>query len=108
MPETIPEATVFAALGDETRLALVTRLGTDGPSSLSRLSEGADMSRQAITKHLQVLQGAGLIHPSRQGRETIWDLDRQGLADARACLDRLSQQWDARLMRLRDFVEDKD
>ncbi|HEY0466529.1 MAG TPA: metalloregulator ArsR/SmtB family transcription factor, partial [Polyangiaceae bacterium] len=65
-------APLFAALGDETRLKLVSRLCTEGPLSIVRLSEGTDVTRQAITKHLRALADAGLVHDTRQGRERIW------------------------------------
>jgi DNA-binding transcriptional ArsR family regulator len=97
---------VFAALGDETRLALVERLSADGPMSIARLTAGAAVTRQAITKHLQVLAGAGLAYSSRLGRESVWELDRQPLEEARRCLAGISAQWDEALERLKKFVED--
>src|SRR5215510_5039124 len=84
-------APVFAALGDETRLALVARLCADGPQSIARLTSGSAVTRQAITKHLGVLADAGVVHDLRRGRERIWDLDTRRLDDARRCLDLLSQ-----------------
>jgi DNA-binding transcriptional ArsR family regulator len=98
-------APVFAALGDETRLRLVSRLSAEGPLSIVRLSEGADVTRQAITKHLQALADAGLVHDTRQGRERIWELDPRRIEEARRQLDRISAQWDDALERLRAFVE---
>lgn len=99
-------APLFAALGDPTRLALLDRLGVGGPQSITRLAEGAIISRQAITKHLRVLGEAGLARDSRRGRERIWELDAARLAEARRCLDRIGQQWDEALERLRAFVEE--
>jgi DNA-binding transcriptional ArsR family regulator len=99
-------APVFAALGYETRLGLVARLGTNGPLSITRLTSGSAVSRQAITKHLTVLAGAGLVHDLRRGRERIWTLDTDRLAEARGYLDQISQQWDEVLDRLRQVVED--
>src|ERR1700730_8456846 len=98
-------APVFAALGDETRLRLVSRLCEHGPLSISDLTAGSDVTRQAITKHLHVLADAGLIRGRRDGRESIWGLERGGLEDARRCLDLISKRWDAALDRLKTFVE---
>jgi DNA-binding transcriptional ArsR family regulator len=99
-------APLFAALGDETRLALVERLCSRGPQSIARLTSGSAVTRQAITKHLDVLAGAGLVHDLRQGRERIWELDTARLGEAGRCLDRISRQWDAALARLKKFVEE--
>lgn len=97
---------MFAALGDETRLAVVARLCTDGPLSIARLSEGVAVSRQAVTKHLETLAGAGLVRDARSGRERIWQLEPRRLEVARRELNRISQQWDAALGRLKAFVEE--
>ncbi len=99
-------APVFAALGDETRLRLVARLCKGGPASVSKLTEGSDVTRQAIAKHLRVLEDAGLVRGSREGRESQWELAPERLEDARACLDAISTQWDDALERLRAFVEE--
>ena len=96
---------IFAALGDETRLRLVARLSTEGPLSISRLADGEDVTRQAITKHLHVLSDAGLVHGVRQGREQIWELDPKRLYETRRYLDRISDQWDSALGRLKRLVE---
>jgi len=98
-------APLFAALGDETRLALVSRLGSSGPLSITRLTEGANVTRQAVTKHLQVLAGAGLVRDEWRGRERLWVFEAARLAEARRCLDVISSQWDDALSRLKDFVE---
>jgi DNA-binding transcriptional ArsR family regulator len=98
-------APVFAALGDETRLGLVTRLSTGGPMSIARLASGSHVSRQAVTKHLRVLADAHLARSARLGRETIWELDRYRLDEARAWIDQIGAQWDDALNRLRLFVE---
>jgi DNA-binding transcriptional ArsR family regulator len=99
-------APVFAALGDSTRIRLVARLCNDGPLSIMRLSKGAGVTRQAITKHLEVLAGAGLVRDNRIGRERIWELEPKPLEKARRCLDDISGQWDAAIARLRAHVED--
>jgi DNA-binding transcriptional ArsR family regulator len=101
-------APVFAALGDGTRLALVARLSAEGPLSIVRLTEGARVSRQAITKHLSALSEAGLVKSRRHGRERIWRLEPGRLADARGYIDGISAAWDAALDRLRRFVENGD
>ncbi len=98
-------APVFAALGDETRLRLVARLCDEGPLSTTRLSEGAGVTRQAISKHLQALGGAGVLRDEQRGRERIWELEPRRLEEARRCLDRISDQWDAALGRLKALVE---
>ncbi|MGI8690188.1 MAG: ArsR/SmtB family transcription factor [Thermomicrobiales bacterium] len=99
-------APLFAALGDETRLALVERLGASGPQSITRLTTGSAVTRQAITKHLHILADAGLVHDSRRGRERIWALDTDRLDEARRWLDQIAQEWDDALERLRLFVEE--
>jgi len=99
-------APVFAALGDETRLALVARLCSGGPLSIARLTTGSDLTRQAITKHLGVLARAGLVSDVRRGRERIWALDPARLEEARGYLDEISIQWDKALDPLKRFVEE--
>jgi DNA-binding transcriptional ArsR family regulator len=98
-------ASLFAALGDETRLRLVATLSAAGPESITRLCATSDVSRQAVTKHLGVLARAGLARGKSRGRERIWQLDLQRLADARDYLERISRQWDGALARLQDLVE---
>lgn len=99
-------APVFAALGDETRLTIVARLSTDGPRSIAALTEGTAVTRQAITKHLHVLAGAGLVRGVRRGRERIWQLEARRLDEARRYLAEISKHWDVALESLRKFVED--
>ena len=105
-PSPADAASVFAALGDQTRLAIVTRLCTDGPQSIVQLTEGANVSRQAITKHLHALAHAGLVRSKRDGRERIWEMQTRRLAEARRYLDQISAQWDDAIERLRALVED--
>ena len=97
---------VFAALADATRLSLLGRLSVNGPLSITRLSEGTGVTRQAITRHLYALGDAGLVHHARRGRERVWELDRKRLDKAKQCLDQISAQWDAAAGRLKAFVED--
>jgi len=104
--ETKSSVRLFAALGDENRLRLVSRLCHAGPMSITRLSQGSKVTRQAITKHLRVMEKGGLVRGARCGREKIWELDQRRLEDARRYLDRISEQWDGALARLRAFVED--
>jgi DNA-binding transcriptional ArsR family regulator len=96
---------LFAALGDDTRLSLVARLCTRGPQSIVRLTEGAAVSRQAITKHLHTLEDAGLVRSSREGREQIWEIQPKRLGDAGRFLGLISDQWDEAIERLRVLVE---
>jgi|SRR5829696_677485 len=99
-------APIFAALGDPTRLRIVGRLSDDGPLSIARLSEGAGVSRQAVTKHLQALADAGLVRDNWRGRERIWEIEPRRLERARRHLDQISERWDHAIARLRAFVED--
>ena len=96
---------MFAALGDETRLRLVARLCDAGPMSISGLTTGFAVTRQAITKHLRVMERAGLVRSAQRGRERVWRLEQKRLADARRHLKTISMQWDQALDRLKDFVE---
>jgi DNA-binding transcriptional ArsR family regulator len=98
-------APVFAALGDETRLHLVSRLCEEGPLSITKLSAGAEVTRQAITKHLHVLGDAGIVRGSRDGRESVWEVDPRRLGDAGRYLDAISDQWEEALGRLKILVE---
>lgn len=98
-------AQLFAALGDGVRLQLVNRLLAAGALSATVLADGEAISRQAIVKHLQVLESAGLVTHNRQGREVLYALDARRLQEARDYLDAVSRHWDASLVRLRDLVE---
>jgi DNA-binding transcriptional ArsR family regulator len=103
-----PEAAspIFAALGDRTRLGLVATLADGRTRSVTELSAGAPISRQAVTKHLRVLEQAGVVASVRAGRETRFALRPDRLAEAQACLATVGRQWDAALGRLKGFVED--
>ncbi len=98
-------APVFAALGDETRLRILARLSAAGPLSITQLTEGESVTRQAIRKHLGVLAGAKLVRDVAAGRERYWELELAALDTARSCLDVVSEQWDQRLARLKRLVE---
>jgi len=97
---------LFAALGDATRLSLLRRLSVDGPLSITRLSEGTGVTRQAITRHLDALGRVGLVRNARRGRERVFELDAKRLEIARQYLDRVAAQWDAAAARLKAFVEE--
>jgi DNA-binding transcriptional ArsR family regulator len=99
-------APVFAALGDETRLLLVARLCGGQPYSISQLTRGTGLTRQAITKHLRVLEGVGIVHSARTGRESRFQFDPQPVHGMKEYLDFVSKEWDQALSRLKSFVED--
>src|ERR1700730_6018365 len=107
----LSHAVVFAALGDETRLALVARLSDGRPASISQLTDaqpagGSKLTRQAITKHLRVLERARIVHGVRAGRESLFELDPKPMQELREYLDLISEQWDRALGRLKSFVEE--
>jgi DNA-binding transcriptional ArsR family regulator len=99
-------APVFAALGDETRLSLVARLCAGQPYSISELTQGHKLTRQAITKHLRVLERAGIVHSIRTGRESRFEFVPEPIEAIKEYLDLVSEQWDQTLTRLKSFVED--
>lgn len=100
-------ALLFAALGDETRLALLRRLSEAGPASISALAGNFHVSRQAVTKHLQFLASAGIIDGKRAGREHVWALNPARLAEAQRCLEVVARGWDDALARLKAHLEDR-
>jgi DNA-binding transcriptional ArsR family regulator len=99
-------APIFAALGDETRLLLVAKLCGGQPHSISQLTKGSKLTRQAITKHLRVLEGAGIVHGVKRGRESLFALDPQPIDEIKEYLELVSQRWDQALARLKAFVEE--
>jgi DNA-binding transcriptional ArsR family regulator len=99
-------ASVFAALGDETRLGLLARLTNGEPQSIARLTEGTKLTRQAVTKHLRVLEGAGVVRSVRVGRESLFELEPRPIEEVRQYLDEVSRQWDDALARLRSHLEE--
>lgn len=99
-------ALVFAALGDATRLALIAKRCTGQRLSISRLAERSKLTRQAITKHLRVLESAGIVHSVHAGRESLFEFDLEPIAELREYLGFVSEQWDQALSRLKAFVED--
>ena len=99
-------APVFAALGDETRLSLVVKLSGGQPRSITQLTDGTRLTRQAITKHLRVLERAEIVRSVHAGRESLYKLDPEPLDEAKKYLELVSEQWDQALSRLKAFVED--
>ncbi|MHC9296432.1 ArsR/SmtB family transcription factor [Mycobacterium sp. LTG2003] len=99
-------APLFDALGDPNRLRIVTRLCDGGPCSTAQLTEVIAVSRQAATKHLLLMEAVGLVRSHRQGRERIWEIRPEPLAEASDYLTTLSRRWDRAIDRLRAYVED--
>lgn len=98
-------AGVFAALGDPTRLRLVAVLCAGGALSIAQLTADTEISRQAVTKHLQVLADAGLVRDARLGRERLWQLDPRRIDDARRTLEAIGREWEVALGKLKAFAE---
>lgn len=99
-------APIFRALGDPTRLRLVARLSQGGPQSITRLTRGSSLTRQAIAKHLRVLARAGLVRGTRLGRESRWKLEPKQIEVAYRYLELISKQWDSALGRLKKLVQE--
>lgn len=99
------QATIFAALGDPTRLSLVTKLIDGKPHSISTLATDTHISRQAITKHLRVLENVGLVTNLKAGRESLYELDTKPLKSIQEYLDVIANEWDKSLGNLKAFVE---
>ena len=98
-------APVFAALGDATRLKLDSRLVDGQPHSIAQLADGLDLTRQGVTKHLRVLQRAGIVRAKSVGRESQFTYIPDSVLRARSYLESVSAQWDDALLRLKAFVE---
>ncbi len=101
----LDHALIFAAFGDDTRLALVTKLAGGEPRSISQLTADSRLTRQAITKHLRVLETAGVVRSVREGRESLFKLDPRPIEGLKEYLESVSEQWDQALGRLKTFVE---
>ena len=99
---------MFAALGDETRLALLARLYDGRRYSISELTEGSKLTRQAITKHLRVLERVRVVHSVRAGRESLFEFNPQPMEGLKDYLEVISRQWDDALLRLKAFVETEE
>jgi DNA-binding transcriptional ArsR family regulator len=98
-------APVFAALGDDTRLSLIAKLCGGQPQSISHLTRGSRLTRQAITKHLRVLESVGIVHSVQAGRESLFEFNPEPIEEMKKYLDLVSQQWDQALSRLKSIVE---
>jgi DNA-binding transcriptional ArsR family regulator len=99
------KAAVFAALGDETRLSLLAKLCDGQRYSIAELTEGTKLTRQAVTKHLRVLERVRIVYGTREGRESLFAFDPQPVIEMKEYLDHVSKQWDRALGRLKRFVE---
>ncbi len=98
-------APVFAALGDETRLSIIAKLCGGQSRSIAQLTEGTELTRQAVTKHLHLLERAGIVHSVRAGRESLFEFDPKPIEGLRDYLELVSDQWDDALSRLKSYVE---
>lgn len=96
---------IFSALGDETRLRLIAVLGAGGAMSIAQLTAGTDITRQGVTKHLQILAEAGLVHHVKVGRERLWEFNPAQLDEAKRTLELIAQQWDHALNKLKLALE---
>jgi DNA-binding transcriptional ArsR family regulator len=101
-------AHVFAALGDPTRLKLVAVLCAGGAFSIAHLTETTEISRQGVTKHLNVLAEAGVVRDVKMGRERLWQLEPARIDEARRTLESIGREWDLALARIKSFVEKND
>ncbi len=99
------KAAVFAALGDETRLLLLAKLSGGRQYSIAELTDGTKLTRQAVTKHLRVLERVRMVHGRRDGRQNLFAFDPKPVNDMKEYLDLISKQWDSALARLKTFVE---
>jgi DNA-binding transcriptional ArsR family regulator len=99
------KAAVFAALGDETRLSLLAKLCNGQRYSIAELTEGTRLSRQAVTKHLRVLERVRIVHGTRAGRESLFAFDPRPVIEMKEYLELVSKQWDGALERLKKLVE---
>lgn len=97
---------VMAALGDEIRLSMISKLTNGKRQSISHLTAGTNLTRQAVTKHLHVLENAGIVRSIRVGRENQFELEPKPIDDVREYLEYVSKQWDNAVARLKSFVED--
>jgi DNA-binding transcriptional ArsR family regulator len=106
MTVTAPLAAVLAAVSDPTRRAILDRL-TQGPARVTDMAEPFAMSLNAVSKHVKVLESAGLVHRSIQGREHMLELDATPLRDVARWANRYERYWTRRLDGLEAFFTDK-
>jgi len=99
------KAAIFAALGDETRLSLLAMLCSGQRYSIAELTDGTKLSRQAVTKHLRVLERVRIVHGTREGRQSLFQFDPHPVIEMKEYLELVSKQWDIALARLKSFAE---
>jgi DNA-binding transcriptional ArsR family regulator len=99
------KAAVFAALGDETRLSLLAKLSSGQRYSISDLTAGTRLTRQAVTKHLRVLERVRIVHGTREGRQSLFQFDPHPVIEMKEYLELVSKEWDVALARLKTFAE---
>jgi DNA-binding transcriptional ArsR family regulator len=99
------KAAIFAALGDETRLSLLSRLCSGQRYSIAELTEGTKLTRQAVTKHLRVLERVRIVHGTREGRQSLFQFDPHPVIEMKEYLELVSKEWDVALARLKTFAE---
>jgi DNA-binding transcriptional ArsR family regulator len=99
------KAAIFAALGDETRLSLLSRLCSGQRYSIAELTEGTKLTRQAVTKHLRVLERVRIVHGTREGRQSLFQFEPQPVIEMKEYLELVSKEWDVALARLKTFAE---
>jgi DNA-binding transcriptional ArsR family regulator len=107
-PSPRTRANLFAALGDETRLKLLVRLSDGEQQSIAQLTDTTKLTRQAVTKHLRVLERVRIVRCTRAGRESLFAFNPEPLDDLKQYLDLVSERWDNALARLKSFVEDAE
>jgi DNA-binding transcriptional ArsR family regulator len=98
-------ASIFFALGDKTRLRLVSLLCVGSALSIAELTADTALSRQAVTRHLQLLAEAGLVKDLRIGRERLWQFEPAAMEEARRSLEQIGRQWEQALGRLKRMLE---
>ena len=108
MPAKTRAAALFAALGDETRLRLMAKLCGEKRASIAHLTEGTQLTRQAVTKHLRILERAHFVHARRAGRERLFYLDTAPVREMQEYLGRVAKEWEGALGRLKEFVEKEE
>lgn len=99
--------TLFDAVADPTRREILERLRLRGPLSVSEVADGLPMTRQAVTKHLDALEAAGLIRIARVGRQRMHELDPGPLRELHEWLAPYEAEWERRLDRLRNHLEER-
>jgi len=96
---------LLAALADPTRRAVFERLNSEGPASASKLATELPISRQAIAKHLNLLDSVGLVDRREEGRQVVYSARVAPLRDVATWLETVGDEWDTRLERLRQSFD---